>query len=293
MFKKYLLHRFIIFGCFFTLFVSCGTNYLTNEINQDILSFKKAFNKQVNQSNRILQEILASWELVENAKNISKQDQYQLANKNINRLKKIILNDLETELKKFNTKSTEKLQFIREKQRFKKEDPRYRSYLELKDYAIKSSKIFKRKNESIKSYLNKINKYFRSIGLYRLNPKRLTKEVNKNLKIMKHQIDQVRSKLEALKDNVTRDKNQDRKNQRKKVITKLNYLLNKMETAKLEFQPLLDRFRNETKNKDEYILVIPESASHIILGELKALIRNIRDLGEQFQSRTKELKALK
>ena len=110
---------------------------------------------------------------------------------------------------------------------------------------------------------------------------------------MKHQIDQVRSKLEALKDNVTRDKNQDRKNQRKKVIAKLNYLLNKMETAKLEFQPLLDRFRNETKNKDEYILVIPESASHIILGELKALIRNIRDLGEQFQSRTKELKALK
>lgn len=293
MFINYSLKRNFSLIIFMFLLASCAIVYKTDTIGQNINKIKSDLAGQINQSKKSFQKIQKSWDLVKNAKKIPKEKKYQTAEKNLEKLKKIIHGELDEELKKFDVMSQKKWELIKEKKKIKKSDPRYKAYLELKEYTEELSKRLEEKNERAQAIFSKIKKYFKSLNLYEVNPKKLSKDVNKSLKQMNGQIAQVKSKLTELSQNVEKDRNQSRKNQRKRVITKLNHILNKIQTAKLEFQPILDRFHKETNSKDKKILVIPEMASHTILKELEVLIKKIRVLGKRFNSRVEELKALK
>jgi copper chaperone CopZ len=274
------------------LVASCAIVYKTDSIGQNINKIKSDLNGQIQNSKKSFVKIEKSWELVSNAKKIPKKEKFQKAEKSLKKVRKIIHGELDEELKKFNKFSTEKWNFIKEKKKIRKSDPRYKSYLELQQYVEDLSKRLEEKNNRAQKIFKKVQKYFKSLKLYEVNPKKLSKDVNKSLKKMNGQISQVRSKLKQLSQNVEKDKNRTRKNQRKKVITKLNHILNKIQTAKLKFQPLLDRFNIETKGKNKKILVIPEMASHTILKELEVLVKKVQGLGKQFNSRVEELKAL-
>lgn len=272
---------------------ACAIVYKTDTIGQNIQKIESDFQSQINQSQKNMQSLERYWAVVKSSKSIALTKDYAEIKKEVEQLRTIVNNQLPQELDKFKKFSQEKWEFIKEKKQIQKSDPRYKSYLAVKKYTEDLSARLQAKNDLAQKHFHKIKRFFKALKLYEVNPKKLDIDVNKGLSSMKSQIDQIKVNLQHLSENVAKDSNKSRKFQRKKVITKLNHVLNQIKTAKLNFEPLLRKFRKETADKNHKIVVIPEMASHTILDEMNDLIKRIRELGKQFNSRVEELKALK
>jgi len=275
-----------------TLLASCAIVYKTHTIGENIKKIETDLDSQIKKTVQSLKPIKRYWAVVNKSTKIPRQKTYQSAQKNMNKLLFIIEEELPKELRLFKKYSAEKWKFIQEKKEIQKSDPRYQSYLDIKKYTEDLSLRLSEKNEQAQKYFHALKKYFKSLNIYEVNPKKLDADVNKSLAQMDQQIKQVKTKLDLLRANVEKDPQPNRKRQRKKVITKMGHILQKIEIKKVNFQPLLDRFRKETADKNSKIIVLPEMASHTILRDIEKLIKEIREQGRQFNSRIEELKAL-
>lgn len=276
---------------FLFLLSSCALVYKTSSIEHNVSKITDEFNTYIRQSRNSLKKIDNFWGRLAESKTLTQAKDYKKNKQTYDKLTQLVKVEFRKDFKTFESHTKKTVKYIREKDKIQKSDPRYKAYEDLRTYIENASQKMKTKSDQANKLVHQLNAYIKSLNIYDVNPKKLKKDVQKELKKMKKQSGQVSKKLKELETVVKKYPKEERV-KRQRIIKKLYASLGKINSARTEFDPILTKFEKETAGAKKKMIVMPGMASHSILGELKKLTKKVQGHAKEFNQGVSALNAL-